>query len=135
MEIEGRIIMILPLNSGVSKSGNEWKKQDYILETNHQQYPKKVCFNLWGEKIDQFALTEGESVKVSIDIESREYNGRWYTDVRAWNVERVSLEGAIDPMGAAMGAPVDFSAHSMADNNGTMGGFNAMSNAGDDLPF
>lgn len=135
MELEGRIIMILPLSSGVSKNGNEWRKQEYILETNHSQYPKKVCFNLWGEKIDQFALTEGDNVKVSIDLESREFNGRWYTDVRAWNIEKVGAEVSMDPMAAAMGAPVDFSARPVADNMTSMGSFATPSQEGDDLPF
>lgn len=86
MEIKGRIIQIMPLVTGVSAKG-EWKKQDYILQTD-DQYPKKICFNAWGSKVDDFALNEGDEVVVSIDIESREFNGRWYTDVRAWKVDR-----------------------------------------------
>ena len=88
MEISGKIIAILPMQGGTSKSGNEWKKQDYILET-HDQYPKKVCFNLWGEKVDQFAIQSGEELTVSFDIESREFNGKWYTNINAWKVDRV----------------------------------------------
>ncbi len=87
MEIKGRIIQILPLVEGQSAKGT-WKKQDYILETE-AQYPKKVCFNCWGDKVDQFNIQQGEELIVSIDIESREFNGRWYTDVRAWKVDRV----------------------------------------------
>ncbi len=88
MEIQGKIIEILPLQSGVGKaSGKEWKKQDYVLETL-DQYPRKICFNLWSDNIDKFAIQMGEELTVSIDIESREYNGRWYTDIRAWKVER-----------------------------------------------
>ena len=88
MDISGKIIAILPMQGGTSKSGNEWKKQDYILET-HDQYPKKVCFNLWGEKVDQFAIQSGEELTVSFDIESREFNGKWYTNINAWKVDRV----------------------------------------------
>lgn len=86
MELQGKIIQLLDLQSGQGKNGT-WRKQDYILETQGQ-YPKKVCFNLWGDKIDQFSVAVGDEVTVSFDIESREYNGRWYTDVRAWKIEK-----------------------------------------------
>jgi hypothetical protein len=84
MEIEGKIIQILPLQSGVSSKG-EWKKQDFILETQ-DQYPKKVCISAWNSKIQVEPLLN-TSVKISINIESREYSGRWYTDVKAWKIE------------------------------------------------
>jgi hypothetical protein len=87
MEIRGRIIQVLPLASGTSKSGNPWKKQDYILETL-DQYPRKVNFNLFGDRVDQYPVQVGEEVVVSFDLESREFNGRWYTDVRAWKIEK-----------------------------------------------
>ena len=86
MEIAGKVIECLPLKSGQSANG-EWRKQEYVLETDGQ-YPKKVCFMVWGEKVEQFAIQKGERVEVSIDLESREYNGRWYTDVKAWKVSR-----------------------------------------------
>ena len=88
MEISGKIIALLPERSGQSAKG-PWRKQEYILETD-SQYPKKICFMAWGEKIDQFNIEEGESVEVSVDLESREYNGRWYTDVKAWQISRHS---------------------------------------------
>ena len=88
MELEGKIIQVNPLQSGEGKNGT-WKKQDYIIETK-SQYPKKVCITVWGDKIDQFALQPNEDVTLSIELESREYNSRWYTDVRAWKVERAS---------------------------------------------
>lgn len=89
MEIQGKIIEVLPLQSGVGKaSGKEWKKQEYILETLDAQFPKKICFNLWGDNVDRVGLQVGEDVTVQIDLESREFNGRWYTDVRAWRVDR-----------------------------------------------
>ncbi|OKZ38078.1 MAG: hypothetical protein BHV68_12060 [Bacteroidales bacterium 43_8] len=88
MEIRGHIVQILPLQSGVSQaSGREWKKQEYILETG-DQYPRKVCFNLFGDKVDQYPAAIGEDVVVSFDLESRAFNGRWYTDVRAWKIEK-----------------------------------------------
>ena len=86
MEIRGKIIEILSEKSGESANGT-WRKQEYILETD-TQYPKKVCFMAWGEKIDQFAIKQGDDLVVSVDLESREYNGRWYTDVKAWKVSR-----------------------------------------------
>ena len=102
MELIGKIIQILPLQEGVSKAGNPWKKQEYILETLGTQYPRKVCFNLFGDNVDKFPMQVGQDVTVSIDIESREFNGRWYTDVRAWNVlNGVQLAGAPAPGSAA----------------------------------
>ena len=86
MEITGKIIEILPEKSGQSANG-EWRKQEYVLETE-TSYPKKICFVVWGDKIEQFNLKKGESVEVSVDLESREYNGRWYTDVKAWKVSK-----------------------------------------------
>lgn len=86
MEITGKVIECLPLKSGQSANG-EWRKQDYVLETS-SEYPKKVCFMVWGDKIEQFAIHKGDNLTVSIDLESREYNGRWYTDVKAWMVSR-----------------------------------------------
>ena len=91
LTISGRIDSILPLQQGTSKAGNPWKKQGYVLDTGGQ-YPKKVCFSLFGDKIDQFPIQVGQDVTVSIDIESREWNSRWYTEVRAWNVAYASQQ-------------------------------------------
>ncbi len=99
MEITGKLIQKLPVKSGVSSSGNNWSKAEFVIETV-EQYPKKVCANLWGDRaraLDQFQ--EGSLITVSFDLESREFNGNWYTDVRAWKVE------AATPA-AVTGAPV-----------------------------
>ncbi|UZD21768.1 DUF3127 domain-containing protein [Algoriphagus halophytocola] len=93
MELSGKIIQKLPEVGGKSKSGNEWRKQEFILETPGQ-YPKKVCVALWGDKIDQFAINNGEDVTLSVDVESREFNGRWYTDVKAYKVVKNGSESA-----------------------------------------
>ena len=85
LNISGIVLNILPLQSGTSKAGNQWQKQDFILETQGQ-YPRKVCICLFGDNVAKFPLQVGQSVTASVDIESREFNGRWYTDVRAWNV-------------------------------------------------
>ncbi len=86
MEINGKIIELLPVKSGESANGT-WRNQEYILETEGQ-YPKKVCFMAWGDKIDEFGIKQGDTLVVSVDLESREFNGRWYTDVKAWKVTR-----------------------------------------------
>ncbi|MEM1173714.1 MAG: DUF3127 domain-containing protein [Pseudomonadota bacterium] len=86
MELTGKITHVLPEKSGTSARG-EWRKQEYVVEIPGD-YPKSVCFMAWGDKIDQFKITEGESLTVHFDLESREYNGRWYTDVKVWRVER-----------------------------------------------
>lgn len=85
INISGIVLNILPLQSGTSKAGNQWQKQDFILETGGQ-YPRKVCICLFGDNVEKFPLQVGQSVTASVDIESREFNARWYTDVRAWNV-------------------------------------------------
>ncbi|WP_028667924.1 DUF3127 domain-containing protein [Runella zeae] len=88
MDIKGRVIQLLALQTGEGKNG-AWKKQDFVIETEGQ-YPKKVCISAWGDKINESALQIGNDVNVSFDIESREYNGRWYTDVKAWKIESLS---------------------------------------------
>ena len=94
MEITGKIVQTLPKQTGNAKNGSTWEKQEYIIEVPGQ-YPKKVCFNLWGDKIAKFGIQDGQDLTISVDIESREYNGRWYTDVRAWNVTKQNGGSAI----------------------------------------
>ena len=97
MEITGKIIAVLPERGGTSKTGNEWKMQEYVLET-HEQYPKKICFNIFGaDKIAQFNIQAGEELTVSFDINAREYQGRWYNDIRAWKVERGDAASTMPP--------------------------------------
>ena len=88
MEITGTVIKILPEQSGEGRNG-PWRKQEFIVETDGT-YPRKVCIAVWGDRIDQFALKEGEKVTAAVNIESREFNERWYTDVKAWKLDRVS---------------------------------------------
>lgn len=87
MELKGKIVQLLDLQTGEGKNGT-WKKQEYIIETTDSKYPKKVCISVWGDKIDQFALQNGDDVVASIEVESREFNGRWYTNVQAWRIEK-----------------------------------------------
>ena len=91
MEISGTVVSLLPMQSGQGKNGT-WKKQEFILETPGQ-FPKKVCVSLWGDKVDENKLASGDKITASINIESREYNGRWYTDVRAWKIQKGSSSG------------------------------------------
>ncbi len=86
MEITGIVVSLLPMQTGQGKNG-VWKKQEFIMETPGQ-FPKKVCLSLWGEKVDENRITMGDKITASINIESREYNGRWYTDVRAWKIAK-----------------------------------------------
>ena len=108
MEITGKIIAVLPAQSGVSqRTGNPWKSQDYVIET-HDQYPKRCCFRVFGEeKINQFNIQLGEEMTVSFDIDSHEYQGRWFNDVRAWAVNRnIQAPGAVPGAGVAPAAPI-----------------------------
>lgn len=88
-EISGQIIAILPTRSGTSAKGTAWSSQTAVIETR-EQYPKKVAFDVMGEKITQFNLRVGEYVTVSYDIDAHEYQGRWFNAVRAWNVVRAN---------------------------------------------
>ena len=89
--ITGIVKQILDEQSGTSKNG-PWRKQDFTLETE-DKYPKPVCITQWGDDIDAFGLSEGDRIKAHVDIQSREYNGRWYTDVKAWRVEKEGAGG------------------------------------------
>jgi len=114
MEITGVVVSLLPLQTGQGKNG-VWKKQEFIVETPGQ-YPKKVCMSLWGEKVDENRINVGDRITASINIESREYNGRWYTDVRAWKIAKANGGGS-----STEAAPMD--------------SFEPDTTASDDLPF
>ncbi len=87
MEIQGKIIAVLPERSGVSARG-EWKAQSFVIET-HEQYPKKLCFDVFGaDRLAQFNIQSGEELLVSFEIDAHEYQGRFFNQVRAWNVIR-----------------------------------------------
>lgn len=101
--------MALPEMTGVAKSsGNPWKKREYVLETQ-ETYPKKVHFDLFGDRADQYPLAVGDNITLSFDIESREYNGRWYTSIRGWKVDKDAPgEMPAGPGDYPAPAPVDF---------------------------
>ena len=87
MDLTGKVIAILQANSGVSaRTGNSWMSQEYVIEVPGQ-YPRKMMFRVFGEdRIKQFNIQAGEDITVQFDIDAREYNGRWYNDIRAYNV-------------------------------------------------
>jgi Domain of unknown function (DUF3127) len=114
MQLTAKLIQLLPLQTGTGKNG-QWKKQDIIVETD-ATYPKKICVSIWGDKIDAGQLQPGNTLKIDFDVESREFNGRWYTDVKAWKIE------------TAGNAPV-----AQEKVTGNLGPEN--SNNDDDLPF
>jgi hypothetical protein len=80
MELEGTIIFDLPLQEGVSKAGRPWKKKEWVLETPGM-YPRRVKFHVFGDRVDMLNFEVGKSYAVTFELESREFNGRWYTDV------------------------------------------------------
>lgn len=96
LEISGKVIQVLPEQTGTGKNG-QWVKQEFIIETQ-EQYPRKVCFSAWGEKASVVKnLKPGILVNVSFNAESREFNGRWYTDLRAWKIDQSQAASAPAP--------------------------------------
>ena len=120
--ITGEVVEILEEKSGESAKG-PWRKQDFILETE-DEYPSKVCITQWGDRIEEFDVQEGERITAHVDIESREYEGRWYTDVKAWRVERPEGSGADEEAGDPAG-----------DYEDAFEGGGEEPGRGDDLPF
>lgn len=108
MEITGKVFSVLPLVTGQGKNG-EWRKQEFVIEIESGQFPKKLCLSLWGDKIDQAGLVVGETVKVFFDIESREYNGRWFTEARSWRVEKGGSGSTAQPVEEAYNPPLETS--------------------------
>lgn len=137
MEIEGKIIVALPEITGVAKAtGNPWKKREYVLETQ-ETYPKKVHFDFFGERADQYPLAVGDTIRLSFDIESREYQGRWYTSIRGWKADKI-VPGAAAP---APQAPAPAYGMPAANTYAAPGAVPpppmpaASTDASDDLPF
>ncbi|MBD5206866.1 MAG: DUF3127 domain-containing protein [Bacteroidales bacterium] len=148
MEIEGKVVADLGMQSGVSKAGNNWKKREIVIET-FGQYPRKVKITLFGDRADTVRAEVGNSYAFGIDIESREFNGRWYTDVTAFNSRELGqTTGGMDMNAGAFGqgnfggAPVPpagmQSAGTIPPAPGAMGATVdpfAASDSSDDLPF
>ena len=134
MELQGKVIAVLPERSGVSARG-EWKAQSFVIET-HEQYPKKLCFDVFGaDRLAQFNIQSGEEILVSFDLDAHEYNGRWFPDIRAWRVMPAQAgyaQSAAQQTQSPVGAP------SMPNGMKTPEPFNANTQPADstsDLPF
>ena len=90
LSVKGKIERILKPESGVSRAGNEWNKQEFVIETD-EQFPRKVCFTLFGDKTSLVeSLSVGEEVEVSFNMESREYNGKWFHNINAWKIDKIT---------------------------------------------
>lgn len=90
MDFTGKIIFALPAKSGLKKNGESWKSQEFVIENTEGQYPKKMCFNVFGDdKINSFDIKLGEELKVSFDIDAKQWQERWFNSINAWKVERV----------------------------------------------
>jgi hypothetical protein len=132
MEVVGKIIQVLPAQEGVGRNGNPWKLQGYVLETI-ENYPRKVHFEVFGEdRIKNNPCEIDQIVTVSFDIESREFNGRWYTSIRAWKIQQGDMTQAAAPVAAAPAAAAP-AAQAAAPAN--VDPFDATADGTSDLPF
>ena len=139
MELTGKVIAIMAANSGVSaRTGNSWMSQEYVIEVPGQ-YPRKMLFRVFGEdRIKQFNIQAGEEVTVQFDIDAHEYNGRWFNEIRAYNVTRGQAgDGQIPaatPFAPQQAAPMGGDAQA-ATAPFPPAQEPAPENAADDLPF
>lgn len=126
MEITGKIIAALEPRRGTSqRTGSAWMTQDFVIET-HEQYPKHCVFNVFGEdRLKEFNIKVGDELTVSFDIDAHEYQGRWFNNIRAWRVQRVT-----DPMAAAPASDDSVATPSVASPAAP-----TASDTVDDLPF
>lgn len=141
MELAGKVIAVLEARSGTSNAtGNPWKSQDFVIET-HEQFPRRMMFNVFGEdKLNQFNIQMGEEINVFFDVNAREYQGRWYNDIRAWRIDRVQVDANGQPIvqpaaPAAPAAPVAQPAQVNAVNAAPVAPSFESSDPADDLPF
>jgi hypothetical protein len=123
MEITGKLITLLPVETGQGKNG-PWTKQPFVIETE-EQYPKKVCISAWNDNAKTIqGIKPFSTIKATISVESREWNGRWYTDVRSWKVEVMNQSGEMDKPAGNFAAPSAVPAESLQSEG-----------QDDDLPF
>ena len=127
MEVEGKIIQKLDPVSGISKAGNNWSKQEYVLETQ-EVFPKKIFFSFFGDRANQYPLNVGDMVRLSFDIDSHEFNGRWFTNINGWKAEK------IDTMASQQMAAAPQQVNMQSAPMPPMPDFNS-SDSTDDLPF
>ena len=95
LEVTAKLLKIFPEKTGDGKNGR-WVKQDFIVETQ-ESFPKKILFNAWGEKAEGIKnLSVGDTLKISFNIEAREFNEKWYNDLRVWKIEKVVYKDALE---------------------------------------
>lgn len=129
MELQGKVIAVLPARSGVSARG-EWKIQSFVIET-HDSFPRKMVFDVFGEeRLTRFNIQLGQEVNVSFDIDAHEYNGRWFNNIRAFDVRLVD-PNTVSAAPAAQAAP----AAPLQPANAPFPPQPEQSNSDDDLPF
>lgn len=98
LSVKGRVSQILNPETGVSRAGKEWSKQEFVIETE-EQFPRKVCFTLFGDKTSLIdGLSAGEEVEVAFNLESREYNGKWFHNINAWKIDKATANQMPDRM-------------------------------------
>lgn len=138
MDFELTVNMLLPLVTGQSARG-EWKKQEVIFELPGE-FNRKLCVGFWNDRaVDAAALRPGDRVALSVNVESREYNGRWYTEVRAWRMSRLDVVqqpagGATASEGYGAGQPQPVSQPAQAVVQQPAAGATSADEV-DDLPF
>ena len=94
MKIQGKVVQVLPTQTGTSANGKDWKKSGVVINYKDGDYEKTVMCTVMGDKVDALqSVQPGADIDVSINIESREYNERWYTDVKAWKWDVVGQAG------------------------------------------
>lgn len=126
MNISGKVVQVLPIQTGTSKAGNPWQKQEFVLDQGGQ-YPRKVCISLFGDNVAKIPQV-GQDVMVSVDIDSREFNGRWYTEIKAWNITHTGAQQAAP-------APQQVATASAAATAQPQPAPAPQAGAADDLPF
>lgn len=138
MELQGKIIAALPERSGTSQRG-EWKVQEFVLETLDSQYPRKMVFDVFGaDRLQRFNVQVGQIVNVAFDIDAREYNGRWYNSIRAYDVRQVDPNAAPAPAAAPVASPVASPVQAAGTTSApaqAAAPVAAAADDGDDLPF
>ncbi len=123
--LQGKIIQAFEPRSGQNSRG-QWMAQDFLLESFDQPYPRKCVFSVFGaDRLQQFNLKQGDDIAVDIDIDAREYNGRYYNSLRAWRVTRIAAP-IQEPVAAVTPAPIPPAAAAAPTSS---------SDPGDDLPF
>lgn len=132
MQFKGIITAAMPIATGTSRSGKEWKRASYILtyDKSNEQYPKSVLFDIMGDRIEQLNIQQGKEYEIEIDFSTREYNGRIYMSASAWKATEIvaGLPTQTDPqstqsrgweqlLSATATAPVSQPAQTQSDNN------------------